>query len=122
MSAIPASRPISASRRKARTQARARTNVWGSILGGAALFAVVAVATFLASSMAGQVMVEKARREGISAQRRASDARRAEAALRSRISELTGFTAMENWALSHGYIAPDRPNPTSQEVTRVAQR
>lgn len=120
MSAIPVSRPIPASRRKAR--ARTKTNVWSQILAGAVLFSVVTVATFLVSSMAGQVAVEKARRDGITSQRRAADARRAEGALRSRINELTGFTAMENWALSHGFVAPDRPAVPSEGVTRVAQR
>jgi len=121
MSAIPASRPI-AVRSQTKRRAKSRSKVFTNIVGGVTLFGAVALTTFLVSSMAGQVMVEKARREGISAQRRAIDAKRVEGGLRVRINELTGFTAMDNWALSHGFVAPDRPAVPSEEVTRVAQR
>ncbi len=121
MSAIPASRPI-AVRSQSKRRAKSRSRVVTDVVGGLFLFSVVAFSTYLASSMVGQVMVENARREGIAAQRRANDAKRTEGGLRSRINELTGFTAMETWALGHGFVAPDRPALPSEGVTRVAQR
>jgi hypothetical protein len=85
-------------------------------------FCVLAASTYLVSSMSGQVMVEKARRDGITAQRRATEAKRAEAGLRSRINELTGFSNLEAWALAHGFVASDQPSlPSGDTATRVAQ-
>jgi len=71
------------------------------------LFLVVGGSTFFASSLAGHVMVEKARREGISARQRAGDARKAGALLRARVDALTSLGAVEAWANSHGFVAPD---------------
>lgn len=121
MSAIPATRSIDVRTRTKRT-AKSRSKSASLLASRMLVFSVVAFCTYLASSMAGQVMVEKARRDGIAAQRRATDAKRTEGGLRSRINELTGFTAMDTWALGHGFVAPDRPSLPSQEVTRVAQR
>jgi hypothetical protein len=91
------------------------------ILTRAVLFSCLAAATYLVSSISGQVLLENARRDGIAAQRRASEAKRAEVSLRARINELTGFTNLENWALAHGFVAPDRPVEPSGGTTRVAQ-
>jgi hypothetical protein len=85
------------------------------------VFLVISSATYLASSMAGQVMVEKARRDGIGAQRRASEAKRAEVSLRARINELTGFSNLDSWAVAHGLVASDQPIVPSGETTRVAK-
>lgn len=119
MSAIPATRTLPASRPQTRRKAKA--NVASIVVGRVLLFLVVGSTTYLSSSLGGQVMVEKARREGIVAQRRATEATRSEAGLRSRINELTGFTNLEHWADAHGFIAPDQLSIPSGDTTRVAK-
>jgi hypothetical protein len=64
--------------------------------------------TFLVSSLTGQVMVEKARREGIRSMQRAMDARKVEAVLRHRLDSITGLTSVDEWAKTHGFFAPDQ--------------
>lgn len=120
MSAIPATRTTP--RHRTGTRTRAKSNTGAVVLGRFITFVVLSSVTYLGSSMAGQVMVEKARREGIVAQRRAREAKRSEAGLRSRINELTGFTNLESWATAHGFIAADQPQaPSLEETTRVAK-
>lgn len=109
MSAVPAIRsPLKgrpASRPTLRVVAGRRTRINAAAL--VTLFVVVGGSTFFASSLVGHVMVEKARREGIWARERAGDARKSEALLRSRVDELTSLGAVEAWAHSHGFVAPD---------------
>lgn len=69
-------------------------------------FALIAGVAYMASSLAGHVMVEGARNEGGRFADRAREARRTEAQLRSRINELTNLGTVETWAVSHGFLAP----------------
>jgi hypothetical protein len=64
--------------------------------------------TYLVSSMTGQVMVEKARREGISASGRALEARKVEAELGKRLDMLTSFASVDEWAKTHNFLPPDQ--------------
>lgn len=85
------------------------------------LFMIVAGVAYLVSSLSGQVMVEKARRDGISASRRAEDARKVVAELSKRLDALTSLGAVDEWARNHSFLAPDQlvgsvpesPNPAA---------
>ncbi len=123
MASIPVTRTTTTTARPVarRSRPRSRTNVASMILGRLAMFLSLAAITYLVSSLFGQVMLENARREGITSQRRAVEAKRAEVTLRARINELTGFSNLEGWAVAHGFVAPNQPTLSSGDVTRVAQ-
>ncbi len=107
MSAIPAPRSTPAARRaRSRTRSKSRTSV--NVAAYAFSFVVLTGGFYLASSLAGQVMVEKARREGIGARKRAYQANLAESSLRRSIDELTSFSSLEAWAAGHGFVAADQ--------------
>jgi hypothetical protein len=88
----------------------------------ATTFAIIAGITFMASSLGGHVMVEKARREGLRAAERAREARKVEAVLRQKIDYMSSLSTVEAWATSHSFIAPDGLVQPAQagQVTRVA--
>jgi hypothetical protein len=71
------------------------------------LFLALTAVTCATSSLAGQVMVEKARREGIRAAERASVAKNAEAALRTQVNLLTSDRSIETWAQENGFVTID---------------
>lgn len=107
MSAVPASRPYAQTRPTLRVITRPRTNYGQLILAKTVLFTVIALGTSAAASLGGHVMVEKARHEGIRAIERARDASTAESAIRQRVTELTSFAALQDWAKAHNFQAPD---------------
>jgi hypothetical protein len=116
MSAVPAIRSPWRSRTERRPALRvvSGTRVRPRLSDAAILFVVVGGMAFFSSSLLGHVMVEKARREGISARARALDARKAETLLRSRIDGLTSLASVEGWAHAHGFVAPDGIAGTSE--------
>ena len=120
MSAVPVSRPVVNTRPRVRVTSRSRANVAQLVIARCVMFAVVALTTSAASSLAGSVMVEKARREGIRAVDRARDARAAEAILRTKVNELTSVASIQEWALSHGFQAPDAGSAASSRGSLVA--
>jgi len=72
------------------------------------LFGLIAAVVYVASALTGNVMMEKARRDGILAQERARAARAAEGALRESIDEMTSLDALNDWACAHGFSAPEQ--------------
>lgn len=116
MSAVPAIRAPWKTRSEHRPALRVVSGTrWRPrVLAAATVFVTVGGLTFFASSLLGHVMVEKARREGISARGRAMEARKAESTLRSRIDSLTSLGAVEAWAQAHGFVAPDGIGGTSE--------
>jgi len=112
----PSQRPKSKPRVHVRVQVterrQARTNPALFIATRAIVFGVICLFTYATSSLAGQVMVEKARRQGIAAKERAIEARRAEATIRERVDSLTSARSIEEWALAHGLQTP--PLPTEE--------
>ena len=134
MSAIPATGPaattterrlhrirVETAPRTRRPVAKARhrdsSAVWAYVTG----FIIMAGLTFMASSLLGQVMVEKARREGLRAAERSREARKVEAVLRQRIDYLGSLGTVEAWATSHNFVAPDGVIQPAQQVARVAR-
>ena len=96
-----------------RTAARPRSP-WGARI--AACFTAFVV-TYGASSLAGQVMVERARRMEITARERAREARKTEASLRARVDMLKSPGAIEEWATRHGFGTPSNvPVPKAPEL------
>ena len=110
MSAVPAQKPIIVPR-PARPQLRVEIGVQPSVkskvFAKSALFAVLTLSFFFSSSLAGQVMVEKARRDGLHAVERARDASKETAILRDRVQDLTRGSAIDSWALENGFTTPE---------------
>lgn len=105
-----------AARKTTRKKAQVRMNVRieertaaqpkSGLLMGAMAFVGIFTVTYAASSLLGQVKVEKARRMEIAARERAREARRTEASLRARVDSLTSAPSIEAWAKTHGFEVP----------------
>jgi hypothetical protein len=99
MSAVTAKSTVP--RRKARAKAKRRIRVPEAISKRAVSFVAILGMTYLASSLSGNVMVEKARQEAIKASQKALDAKKVEAELSKRLDQMTGFNAIGQWAETH---------------------
>jgi hypothetical protein len=108
MSAIPVYREQYLTRSSSRSRSKGKADLGVAMLVRGILFGLVIVAVYLASSLTGNVMMEKARREGLRAQERAQAAKKTEAGLRQSIDAMTGITAVGEWALAHGFRAPEQ--------------
>jgi|GEM_PF-2419979 len=111
MSAVPVHKPIIIARPKAKPELRVeqgtRPSVLTLILSRAALFTLLTLGIFFASSLAGQVMVEKARRDGLRAVERNKAAIKDVARIRDRVQELTSSAAIQQWAEINHFIPPE---------------
>lgn len=109
MSAVPVDKPLVVTRPQPqlRVEVGVKPGTRSLVLRRAMLFGVLALSTFMASSLGGMVMVEKARREGIHAVDRAKSAAKDEAILRDRVQTMTGPAAVDSWAEQHGFVAPE---------------
>jgi len=111
MSAVPVQKPIIIARPKAKPELRVeqgtKPSVLTLILSRAVLFALLTLGIFFASSLAGQVMVEKARRDGLRAVERNKAATKEVALIRESVQALTSSTAIQAWAERNGFIPPE---------------
>lgn len=109
MSAVPATRTTTgpAVRPQLRVHVRPKPSIGSVVLNRFFAFSCIAIFAFFVSSLCGQVMVEKARREGIKALSRAVDARKEEASLRRRIDSLSSLSSIDDWARTHGFVSPE---------------
>lgn len=122
MSAIPIAKPNIHVRPRARVTG-VRGNTGALVMQGALTFGVIAVLVFGASSLFGHVMVEKARREGIAANRRLKAAVAAQSALARQIEALSDEASLKLWAKRNGMVAPDlAPKSSGSSRVIVARR
>jgi hypothetical protein len=89
-----------------------------SVLAAALVFLSLAWASYSAMSLAGSVLAEKARRDGIAAVARANAARTEQALLEKRLDAITSLKAVDAWAIQNGFVAPDRVLRTSLMASR----
>jgi cell division protein FtsL len=86
-------------------------------------FALVTFMVYGCSSMFLQVKAEQVRRDRLQARERVLEAQKAETMLRERLDRLTSAAAIDEWALSHGFVAPDAaPIQTNRMEGLVAAR
>lgn len=76
------------------------------------MFLFITVTAYAVSSIAGQVAVEKSRREELSARDRAKSLAMTEAALRSEIVALTRPDRIDQWAAANSFVNPNGPTLT----------
>jgi cell division protein FtsL len=86
-------------------------------IGQVASFAFVTAVAFSTFSLAGQVMVEKARREGIRAEALAQETSREIADLRGQVQDLSSSKTIDDWAIANGFI----PTESVPKATGVSQ-
>ena len=96
---LPSVRTRKGRSKKAKTQKRVST-----IVGQVATFAVITGIAFSTISLAGQVMVEKARRDGIRATALARQTSREIADLRGEVQDLASSRSIDDWAAANGYV------------------
>ena len=89
-----------------------------ALVGQTVSFVVVAGIAFSTFSLMGQVMVEKARRDGIRASERALSASRDIAALRQDVQDLSSSQSIDDWATSNGFVPTDSA-PKTPGVTQI---
>ena len=122
MSAIPVARPQIVTRPNLRVVRGTRTNSATSVMQGVLAFAVLTSLIFASSSLAGHVMVEKVRRDGIRANLRLQSAVSAKSVLVRQIEALKDTGALERWAIQSGMIAPEVQTQPSVKSSVVASR
>jgi hypothetical protein len=71
------------------------------------LFLTVALATTFVASLVGQVSLERARREGISASGRAAVAENTRNDAEASLNATTGAFNVRSWARDHGFVEAD---------------
>lgn len=81
--------------------------------------------TYVSSTLAGYVMLERARQQGRHGEARATYARGEAAAARASIEALTNPATLHAWADAHGFVTETAAKPISKPTTgetRVALR
>ena len=109
MSAVPVQKPIIVTRPKPqlRVEQGVRPAVASKVIARSALFGVIALSCFFSSSLAGQVMVEKARRDGLRSIERSRTVAREESLLRQSVQSITQASAIATWAEQNHFIPPE---------------
>jgi hypothetical protein len=119
MSAVPVQKPIIVTRPKPqlRVEQGVRPSTLSRVASRAVVFGVLTVGVFFASSLAGQVMVEKARRDGIRASQRLKSASKEQAILRDRVLSMTRASSVSAWAQENGFVSLDTVAEEGDGVT-----
>jgi hypothetical protein len=109
MSAVPVQKPIVVTRPKPqlRVEQGIRPSTLSRVVARSVVFGVLTLGIFFASSLAGQVMVEKARRDGIRAAERLKTAGKEQAILRDRVLSMTRSSTVSAWAQENGFVSLD---------------
>ncbi len=84
-----------------------KANPWVTPIQQAIVFSVLTFAIASASSLAGNVMMERARRDGISAAKRTREAIASEAVLQRNVDRLSSVEAITDWTRTHGFKTQD---------------
>ncbi|HWD38674.1 MAG TPA: hypothetical protein VG944_07480 [Fimbriimonas sp.] len=93
-------------------QRRKKVNRFERVAAKVILFGVVMAASYGASSITGQVMVEKSRRDEIQALARTRTAVHMETALKGHLQDLVNPQVIANWAESHQFVTGAEPKTT----------
>lgn len=120
MAAIPLPAQNAAAPIRKRVDTRRRAHARSMAIRRSLVFALVAGASFMASSLMGNVMLEKARQEGKQAMRRTAAAREYQSTLQRQVIRLHSSTSVQSWAAANGFVASDSLSHPSFEDRRVA--
>lgn len=109
MSAVRVQRVVVQSQPGLRVVSRTRSNVLELIAFRTLAFSFIAAVVFFASSLSGQVMVEKARRDGLRAVARTRAVRIAAVSAREEVASLLDSRQVDRWAAENGFVVPGLP-------------
>lgn len=101
------SRPVTAPRVRIKTRVIPKSNTSVYVLRKLTTLFTCMFAAFLLSTISGQVMLEKVRREGILARQLVVDSHKIENSERRQLDAITNPIAIEEWAEAHGFVAPE---------------
>ena len=90
-----------------RTAPRSRSASRALSLAHAKVFGLILIATYVASSLSGQILLEWARKEGIWAAERYREARIVEAQLRREVETFAGLAELDLWTSDQGLLPPE---------------
>lgn len=85
-------------------------------------FLTIAAGAYVAATLSGQVLLERARRQSLWSLARAQEARQAETVLQRQVDAMSSLASIQSWAHANGFVAPDSPITSSEGVSRVAAR
>lgn len=122
MSAVPAIRTRIETRPNLRVVSGSRQAPIVQAMRTMTAFLLVTLVAFGASSLAGHVMVEKTRRDGIRATQRLKAAVTSQLVLAKQIDALSNPAELERWARQSGFVAPDAKAKTSSGNAILASR
>lgn len=108
MAAIPVIRTSTTLNPPVRVVTGARDDTRVNWLAATVAFLGLTYCFFSAGSLAGSVLAEKARQEGLSSMARAKAAQAEEGLLSARLDELKSLKAIDAWAVRNGFVASDR--------------
>ncbi len=115
MAAIPVSTPHL--RSSTRPKTRTLILVWKEVLDLSVLFACVAIATFVFSTLVGHVLFEMTRQRGIEAKQRAERVARQEVVLKRNLALLTAPQRVETWAQERGFLTIEQVGERAAALT-----
>lgn len=119
MSAVPILRTTTVASPTLRISTRAKSKPRVNVLAASVAFLGLVYAFYCAASLAGSVLAEQARRQGIEAVARAKSARAAEVNLERRLDALRSLGAIDAWAAQNGFVPADRALQTSMRPNDV---
>jgi cell division protein FtsL len=97
----------------------ARARAKERLVGKAIILMSLTIISFGASSLSGQVMVEKTRQDGYSASKRADFAEQQEKDLQADIEHLLRPATIEQWATENGFVLNDAPLHPAQPSSSI---
>ena len=118
MAAIPALRTTAVLSPSLRRVPVARTAPQVNLAAAFLAFAGLTYIFFSAASLAGSVLAEQARRDGLKASARAAAATHEQTFLERRLDALRSLGSVDRWAIQNGFTAPDRQPNSSLVASR----
>jgi hypothetical protein len=107
----PVAKPTIAVRARVVTRPAKRKRGFDLLAARATAFAAIVGLTYVSSTLAGYVALERARQSARHGAERAGFARREAKEAREAIESLTNPTALHAWANSRGFVAEEAPVP-----------
>ena len=119
MAAIPALRTTTVLTPAYRAAPAARAMPHVNLSAAILAFVGLTYIFYSAASLAGSVLAEQARRDGLTAAARAKAATQEMTFLQRRLDGLKSLGAVDRWAAQNGFVAPDRAAHSSLVASRV---
>lgn len=118
MAAIPVLRTTAVLSPSLRRVPVARSAPQVNVAAACLAFAGLTYVFYSVASLAGSVLAEQARRDGLNASARANAATHEQTFLERRLDQLRSLSSIDRWAAQNGFEAPDRAPHSSLVASR----